>query len=139
MENQPAPAENFLNTTLLMTTSAGFVGLIGVAVSLFPEELLRSLGTQSEGVPVLLIRLVGALYLGFAVLNWMARDNLIGGIYSRPVALGNFAHFFAASIVLIKHLTATPHLLPFAILAGANTLFAVGFGFATFSEGQSCG
>ena len=78
MENQPAPGENFLNTTLLMTTSAGFVGLIGVAVSLFPEELLRSLGTQSEGVPVLLIRLVGALYLSFAVLNWMARDNLTG-------------------------------------------------------------
>src|SRR5204862_7388254 len=33
-----------------------------------------------------------ALYLGFAVLNWMGCVVLFGGIYGRPVALGNLCH-----------------------------------------------
>jgi hypothetical protein len=32
----------------------------------------------------------------------MARANLIGGIYSRPVAIGNFSHFAIAAIALVK-------------------------------------
>ena len=47
----------------------------------------------------LIARACEALYLGFASLNWMAKDNLIGGIYSPPVAIGIF---FAISMALLK-------------------------------------
>jgi hypothetical protein len=35
------------------------------------------------------------------MLNWMARANRIGGIYSRPVAMGNFLHFTMGALVLL--------------------------------------
>ena len=51
----------------------------------------------------------GVLYLGFAILNWMAKDDLIGGIYSRPVAMGNFLHFFTIAMALVKSFSVLPH------------------------------
>ena len=36
------------------------------------------------------------------MLNWMARHNLIGGVYSRPVAMGNMFHFVVAALALLK-------------------------------------
>lgn len=135
----PNRSSDRLNTTLLMSGSAGFMGLLGVGASLFPRALLSALGIQPESGSVLLMSVAGALYLGFAVLNWMARENPIGGIYSRPVALGNAAHFFATTIVLVKHLVGTPHLVEFAIGTAVYALFAGGFGSLVFAGGDRCG
>lgn len=83
--------------------------------------------------------LLGAAYLGLAVLNWMAREKLIGGIYSRPVAVGNFTHFLAAAIVLAKGLTTTSTVGPVAAGALLFGGLAAGFGYITFSGGGQCG
>ena len=48
------------------------------------------------------MQLLGALYLGFAMLNWMTKASLIGGIYNRPLAIGNFMHFAAGALALVK-------------------------------------
>lgn len=37
-------------------------------------------------------------------MNWTAKDSAIGGIYARPVSLGNFAHFFIGTLLLAKYL-----------------------------------
>jgi hypothetical protein len=76
-----------------MRLSSFFLVILGLAASFIPQEILAHYGARSSGLGVLLMQVVGALYLGFAVVNWMARDVLIGGIYARPVALGNFLHF----------------------------------------------
>ena len=55
-----------------------------------------------EHMYMLLIQMMGALYVGFAVLNWTARGILIGGIYARPVAMANFMHFGIVTILLAK-------------------------------------
>ncbi len=115
------------------------MGLLGLGVSLFPDEILQSFGTQPEGAPAVLIQLAGVFYMSFALLNWMAREKLIGGIYSRPVAMGNVVHFLAGSIVFVKHLTGSPLLVPFSIVAGVYALFAATFGTVAFAGGQSCG
>ena len=54
----------------------------------------------------MLVQLAGALYVGFAMVNWMAKGNLLGGIYNRAVAMGNFADFGIGAIVLVKGLIA---------------------------------
>ena len=36
------------------------------------------------------------------MVNWMAKDSLIGGIYNRPVALGNTLHFLMGALALGK-------------------------------------
>ena len=128
-----------LNPTLLMSSSAVFTGLLGVGASLFPQTLLSILGGAPESGSILFMNVAAPLYLGFAVLNWTARKKPIGGIYSRPVALGNFVHFFAVSISLVGSLgeTANPGVL--AVGTAAYALFAGGFGSLLFAGGNQCG
>ena len=128
-----------LNPTLLMSGSAVFTGLLGVGASLFPQPLLRLLGGTPESGSVLLMSIAGTLYLGFAVLNWTARNKPIGGIYSRPVALGNFVHFFAVSITLAKALGEASNPVVLAIGTAIYALFAGGFGYLLFAGGNQCG
>ena len=85
-----------------MTTSAIFMALLGLSASFLPQELLAYANAEVGRFAIVLVQVTGALYLGFAFLNWMARGVLIGGIYSRPLALGNFMHFAVVTTVLAK-------------------------------------
>ena len=123
-----------MNTRLLMTASALFTGLLGVVASFLPQEILASFGATLDVFSVLVVQLAGALYLGIAILNWMARANLIGGIYSRPVAMGNFLHFMMGALVLLR--AWIDGITGIAIPAGASvyTIFAVWFGLILFNH-----
>ena len=129
---------SLVNTKLLMSSSAVFMGLLGLGISFFPQELLSAFDSPATPFPVLLSNVAGALYFGFAIVNWMAREKLIGGIYSRPVAVGNFAHFFAATLVMIKHLPGLLHLEALSVIAAVYALFAVAFGYVTMAGAQAC-
>lgn len=84
---------------------------------------------------ILLLQITGAMYLGFAILNWMARDVLIGGIYARPVALGNFLHFAVGTLTLWKTIGGGA-LRGREIIAGAivYSVFAAWFGLVLFGH-----
>jgi len=123
-----------MNTRVLMIASALFTGLLGVAASFLPEEILAYLGVAPNDISVLVVQLAGALYLGYAMLNWMARSNLIGGIYSRPVAMGNFFHFTAGALVLVRSWMDGAVGIAIPIATGAYALFAVGFGAVLFTH-----
>jgi hypothetical protein len=123
-----------MNTRLLMTASAVFTGLLGGAASFLPQEILTHFGAAPDDVSVLVLQFAGALYLGFAMLNWMARANLIGGIYSRPVAMGNFLHFTMGALVLVRAWMDGGAGIAIPAGAGVYSLFAVGFGTVLFSD-----
>ena len=89
-----------MNTKLLMTSSALILGLAGVFALFAPDVLLS--GAAVTGNLSVMIQLMGALYFSFALMNWTAKDSLIGGIYARPVSLANFSHFFAGALLLLK-------------------------------------
>jgi hypothetical protein len=78
---------------------------------------------------------MGALYLGFAILNWMARSVMIGGIYARPIALGNFLHFAVLTTAAWKGIAAGA-VASRVLLAAccAYTVFAVWFGLVLFTH-----
>ncbi len=128
---------NKRNTTILMTASAILMVIIGMGATFLPQEILGYFGINASGVSVLLVKIIGGLYVGFAALNWMARKNLIGGIYSRPVAVGNFAHFFMVTVILLKHVTDTSYTAVFSILAIANAIFAISFTYLLFGGGSN--
>jgi hypothetical protein len=114
-----------------MSASALFMTALGATASFLPEEVLRYTGTVPAPLINSVVQAGGALYLGFAALNWMARGVLIGGIYSRPLALGNFLHFFVVAVTLIKVLFELR--LPLIVgLAIAYTVLAVWFGLVLF-------
>lgn len=142
MDQEPTSQEasaTFFNTKLLMISSALFLGLMGAAGSFFTEEIVKLYTTEVNTISALMVKITGALYLGFAVLNWMARGNIIGGIYSRPVALGNFFHFTIIAITLLKlAITGQPANL-FITGALLYSIFAISFGYILFAGGKSCG
>ncbi len=107
---------------------------LGILASFLPREIAVHYGVQAELPATLMIQVGGAMYLGFAALNWMARSILIGGIYGRPVALGNFFHFAVAAITLLKAFAGGLRIVE--ILAGAAVygLFAAWFGLVLFTN-----
>lgn len=94
-----------MNTKILMISSSIFLGALGITFSFIPDEIISSLSVTPNQISTLSLQLLGALYLGFAMLNWMAKGSLIGGIYNRPIAIGNFMHFAVGALALIKIIT----------------------------------
>ena len=115
----------------MMCASALFMGRIGLVLSFLPQEMLGMVGVPPVTALVVLVQVTGALYLGFAFLNWMARGVLIGGIYSRPVALGNFLHFAVVAATLLKAMTHFDLPVVYA-LSAAYTMFAAWFAVVLF-------
>ncbi len=118
-------------TRALMISSAAFMAVLGLVTSFAPDKVLETHGTVPDNATLLLVQMMGALYLGFAMLNWAARGVLIGGIYARPVAAGNFLHFAMVGITLSKAAIAFKA-VPLAISAFVFSFFAVCFGLVMF-------
>lgn len=120
-----------MQTRILMIASAALMGIIGLAASFMPQELLGLHGTVPDAPTVLFVQMAGAVYLGFALLNWAARGVLIGGIYARPLGMGNFLHFLMVSITLVKAAIAFGA-LELAVSAAVFSVFAIWFGLVVF-------
>ena len=116
-----------------MTASALFMATLGLIASFLPQETLSAAGVPVAPLAVAGVEVAGALYLGFAILNWAARGVLIGGIYGRPVAMGNFLHFAVAATVLIKRAIGAPDPVVWGG-AAIYAVFAVWFGAVLFTH-----
>ncbi len=83
-----------------MITSAALLAIAGISLTFLPSEILNYFQLPEPNSIVL--QILGALYFGFAMLNWTAKANLIGGIYSKPVSIANFTHFLIGALALAK-------------------------------------
>jgi hypothetical protein len=116
-----------------MMLSAVFMALLGLLTSYWPDKVLETHGTVPDNTTLLLLQMMGALYLGFAILNWTARGVLIGGIYARPLALGNFLHFAMVGVMLAKA-AITHGVVQLATSAVVFSGFAIWFGIVLFTS-----
>jgi hypothetical protein len=123
-----------MRTNVLMLLSAIFLAVSGLVLTFMPQETLVHWQIEPLRLLVVILQLTGALYLGFAMINWMGRNSLIGGIYGRPVAIGNFFHFVVGALALIR--AAIAGLGGSGVIAGAiiYTVFAVWFGLVVFTH-----
>ena len=119
-------------TRVLMSASALLLGVFGLLATFVPDLLLNGLRAPASPAILLVVQVLGALYIGFAGLNWMTRDSLIGGIYSRPVVIGNLMHFLVAGLTLVKAVARAPDLSLLWPVALVYAGFAVAFGFVLF-------
>ncbi|WP_046173582.1 hypothetical protein [Domibacillus indicus] len=115
-----------MKTKWLLSSSAVVMGLLGLAGTFLPEEISNILGIDPSPVTLILLQIIGGLYLGFAMLNWFTRSSRIGGIYNRPVVLGNLIHCIVVFFALIRQLAEQFNLI-FAILTFVYFVFAVWF------------
>ena len=116
-----------------MIASAAMMSIFGIALSFFPMEILNYLRPSSGFPYTILLQITGALYLGFALMNWMAKTVLIGGIYARPLAMGNFMHFVVGCLALIKVALNNSGSFYIWISVVLYFLFAVSFGIVAFT------
>ena len=123
-----------MNTRLLMRASAVMLGVLGASATFLPQEILVLAGAPPIGFSVIVVQVAGALYFGFAMLNWMAQGNMMGGIYGRPVAIGNLAHFTIADLVLLRSILAGQHAAEVIAGAVAYSAFAVLFALVAFGH-----
>lgn len=123
------------NTKLLMTASSILMGILGILTSFLPKEVLLTFGQVPTLTLILFVQIFGALYFGFSIMNWMAKAALIGGIYSKPLSIGNFAHFGIAGIVLVKGLINNDTISKYIwVLTLIYVLFALFFGIVFFTN-----
>lgn len=127
-----------MNTKLLMSSSAVSLGIIGLSLTFLAPEIAGYILVPSTTIVQLFIQLLGALYFAFAMLNWMAKGNVMGGIYNRPIAIANLTHFMVGGLALFKSLLNHPD-LPYAIWAVAvlYIVFALLFGIVFFQSPAS--
>ena len=124
-----------MNTKLIMTASALFLAVLGISLTFLPREIAGVTGISSAKTFQLMLQIMGALYFSFAMINWMAKGAIIGGIYNKPLAIGNFTHFFIGALDLIKAAANNPS-LPAGVylLTGLYAVFALLFGLIAFRD-----
>ena len=124
-----------MNTKTLMIISAIFLAVNGFGFTFFPNEIADLLINDDNYIFILILQILGALYLGFSILNWMSKASLIGGIYNKPILIGNLLHFFTASMALIKlaFKVETNLLLIFSYTI-IYSLFTLFFGYVFFTN-----
>ena len=124
-----------MNTKLLMTLSAMILALIGISLIFLPNEILDYLELSVSETLQLLMQIIGSLYFALAILNWMSKGSIIGGIYNRPIAMANLTHFVIAGLALIKGILANPS-LSYVIwsIAIIYSIFAIFFGIVAFKH-----
>jgi len=127
-----------MNTRLLMIASAAFLGVLGLGCTFAPVELLQALHAPADAPLPEMVQLLGAAAFGFALTNWTARGSIIGGIYARPLSIGNLVHFSCGAAALVREIArggADPILLA---LAAGFALFALAFAYLVFGMGAGC-
>lgn len=133
--NSLTPESESMNGKSILISSSAVLALAGLAASFAPAELLRALGSSDTGPTVAVVQLLGALYLAFAFVNWTAKENPIGGIYSRPIALGNLTHFLMGALSLVKLYVAGQKSVAVAAMVVVYAIFAILFARLFFGSG----
>jgi hypothetical protein len=123
-----------MNSRLVMTASAIFMALAGLAATFLPQEILASLGESRSSALPLAVQILGALYIAFAMLDWMAKESVMGGIYNRPIAMGNLLHFMVGALALAKAALAGQRNAIVLALAVVYAIFALAFASIVFGS-----
>lgn len=124
-----------MSRKFLMIASAIAMVIMGLILIFMSNETLQFLNQEQNDVLALILQLMGALYFGFAILNWMAKNVLIGGIYAKPLSAGNFTHFFIGGLTLIKiAINGNSTVIYIWILTILYIVLAAGFGLVSFSS-----
>lgn len=122
-----------MQTKFVMTSSAVIMGTAGILLTFIPDIVANSLDLAMNNTVIFLFQILGSLYFAFGMLNWMTKTSLIGGIYNRPIAVANFAHFLIAGLALAKGIMANPDLpLTLWVVGIVYIVYAVSFGIIMF-------
>lgn len=127
-----------MNSKLLMKFSSFFLGVIGIVLTFLPKEILEYLKIEPDEITILILQILGSFYLCLGLINWMVKGTLIGGIYNKPIAAGNFMHFMVSALALLKLVfKIQTHIEILVSLTIVYSVFAVSFAYLLKTNPQS--
>jgi hypothetical protein len=115
-----------------MTCAAIVSGLAGMACLFLPTEIVHLYDPAAGEAGGLVVQLLGAGFMGFAVLDWVSRQAPLGGIYGRPVVITNHTHFGIGSLLLVRAAIGQPENVVIWVTLAAYALFAIAFSIILF-------
>ena len=89
-------------SSLVTRASAAFLGVGGFAMLFAADNILPRLIPTLQPADTWIGQLIAASWLGVAALNWLNRNQLLGGIYGRPVASANTLLYFVSAMSMVK-------------------------------------
>jgi len=120
-----------ISSRILLSTTAAVLAAGGLALLFAPEAVLGLLGHQPFA-PLWPMQMLAAAWLGFAILAWVSRGSVAGGIYGRPVVLANLAHFMISALVLVRSALDGRFSLPMGVLLAVTAVLATAYGWRLF-------
>lgn len=84
----------------ILVGSSLLLAVLGVGLLFFPEASADILSLPEESARAL--PLIAGGQLGLAMLNWAGRGAVYGGVYGRPIVVGNFGNAVITSSVLLR-------------------------------------
>jgi hypothetical protein len=125
-----------VNLKNLLIAAAVVTAVFGVAFVVASGPLLAIYGVTLDKAGTLVAQLFGALLIGFAVLNWYAR-NVTDPEARQAVVLGNLAGDVVGFVViLIGQLAGITNAIGWSTVA-IYLLFALGFAYVQFMQPRS--
>ena len=91
-----------MNPRILLPLVALTYGVTGMALLFAPLQVAPWLGFASGPALEAALQLGSAGLLGFAMLNWMGRGAVYGGIYGQPLVVANFGFAAVAAPTLFR-------------------------------------
>ena len=120
-----------MKPSTVMGAGAVVFGGLGLALVFAPVEVGGVLGLGGPAAE-LALQLAGAGMAAFGLLDWAGRGAIYGGIYGRPIALGNFLFGVLVATSVAREATAPAGWAVAAVFG----LLAVGFGWILFGRGS---
>ena len=120
-----------MNSKIVMYASSILLAAAGIILIFLPQETAAIFEANSSSY--IHFQILGSLYLGFSMINWNVKDNIIGGIYGRPIVAGNLAHFLTGAFSLIKLLFINQTQIIIYSTA-IYTIFAISFMYLFFTH-----
>ena len=97
-----------ISSKYLLTSLAAFVFVQGLGTSFFGGEILVIFSVPQDSLSILIVQMLGALQLGWGMLNYMCRNNKYGGIFGRPLLLANLAVLVVSGMAILRVLMRVP-------------------------------
>ncbi|MEP2276852.1 MAG: hypothetical protein ABJH98_15455 [Reichenbachiella sp.] len=119
-----------MKTKVLMIFSVVYLVVQGLILTFLPQEVHAYFNISVNGIGILISQTLGAALLAFALLNWMTRSNILGGIYGKPLMMANFLFFFASGMSYLK--AADGYFI--WVMAGLSMAFGFSFGYVAFTH-----
>lgn len=91
-----------MTPTPLLVVAGALYGILGLAFTFAPAELLAVLGVPASPVATWLGQVLGAALAALAFLDWFLRFTQMGGIHGRPLLVTNLSFLSITCFASVK-------------------------------------